>query len=100
MLGEDELVYIVASDSEECLGVTAITETQKQMYRPNSNSSFNSHCGSATGTVSQKMSGTVEDYHVALRLVTTSGVTEVVAMAEVSGTDFLYSSRGNYICKC
>ncbi|XP_072321711.1 kinesin-like protein KIF26B isoform X2 [Eucyclogobius newberryi] len=76
MHNKDVLVHTV---SEVCLGVTAITETQK--HGPSSIISFTSDGGSLTGTVSQEFNGAVQEYHVPFP---TSGVTDVVAMAEVA----------------
>lgn len=91
-LGEDELVYTVASGGEEDLDVTALMETRGLTCRPTSIISFNGDCcsvaalssGSQVGSV---IGGTTEggavDYHVPAGPATTSGV---VAMAEVSVT--------------
>ncbi|XP_028257512.1 kinesin-like protein KIF26B [Parambassis ranga] len=95
LLGEDELVYTMASGGEEDLvRVTALVNTQGLAGRPTSIISFNSECGSATGLVSGSqpistnsgtaLDGAVEDYHMPAGPATTSGVTEVVAMAEVA----------------
>lgn len=92
-LGEDELVYTVASGGEADLNVRALMETRGLTYRPASIISFNSDCGSVGALVSGSepvsVIGTAEDaaaedYHLPAGLATTSGVTEVVAMAEVS----------------
>ncbi|TMS12847.1 Kinesin-like protein KIF26B [Larimichthys crocea] len=93
-LGEDELVYTVASGGVENLDVTALMETQGLTCRPTSIISFNSdHCSvTAFASGSQAISiisgisedGAVGDYHMAAGPATTSGVTEVVAMAEVA----------------
>uniref|UniRef100_A0A3Q1JEL7 Kinesin family member 26B n=1 Tax=Anabas testudineus TaxID=64144 RepID=A0A3Q1JEL7_ANATE len=92
-LGEDELVYAVAPGGEPDLDVTADMETQGLTYRPTSIISFNSDCGSvgvlASGSqpmsvISTAEDGAVEDYRLPAGLVATSGVTEVVAMAEVA----------------
>ncbi|KAJ0056203.1 hypothetical protein NL108_003501, partial [Boleophthalmus pectinirostris] len=66
-------------DSEACLAVTTITDIQK--HGPSSIISFTSDGDSLTGTVSQEVNGAVQEYHVPF---TTSGVTDVVAMAEVA----------------
>ncbi|XP_055086768.1 kinesin-like protein KIF26B [Periophthalmus magnuspinnatus] len=76
MHSKNELVH---TDSEAYLGVTTITDIQK--HGPSSIISFTSEGGSLTGTVSQEVNGAVQEYHVPF---TTSGVTEVVAMAEVA----------------
>ncbi|XP_047435980.1 kinesin-like protein KIF26B isoform X2 [Mugil cephalus] len=89
LLGEDELVYTLASEVEENLDVTALIESQGPACRPTSIISFNSDCGPATAltTGSQHISiitasdRAIEDYHMP---AATSGVTEVVAMAEVA----------------
>lgn len=98
-LGEDELVYTVASGGEEDLDVTALMDTQGLTCRPTSIISFKSDCCSVTAFAlgSQSISGTaedgaVEDYHMPAGPATTSGVTDVVAMAEVSVTDFALHS--------
>ncbi|TKS69917.1 Kinesin-like protein KIF26B [Collichthys lucidus] len=93
-LGEDELVYTVASGGVENLDVTALMETQGLTCRPTSIISFNSdHCSvTAFASGSQAISiisgisedGAVGDYHMAAGPAATSGVTEVVAMAEVA----------------
>ncbi|XP_042273028.1 kinesin-like protein KIF26B [Thunnus maccoyii] len=93
-LGEDELVYTVASGGEEDLDVTALIDTQGLTCRPTSIISFNSSCCSVTALAggSQPIcvirgtaeDGAVEDYHMPAAPATTSGVTEVVAMAEVA----------------
>uniref|UniRef100_A0A3B4YQF2 Kinesin family member 26B n=1 Tax=Seriola lalandi dorsalis TaxID=1841481 RepID=A0A3B4YQF2_SERLL len=93
-LGENELVYTVASACEEDLDVAALMETQGLTCRPTSIISFNSECGSVTALPSgaQHISvitataedGAVEDYNMPAGLATTTGVTEVVAMAEVA----------------
>lgn len=87
MLGQDELVYTVASGGEDL--VTVLTETHSLACRPVSIISFNSDCGSeaALAADSQLISivdaTAVENYHMPPGLVTASGVKEVVAMAEV-----------------
>ncbi len=96
-LGKDELVHTVASGAVENIDVTALMETQGITCRPTSIISFNGDCGSVTAlalgshafsiTSDIAEDGTMEDYHMHPGLVTTSGVTEVVAMAEVSVTD-------------
>ncbi|CAJ1048918.1 kinesin-like protein KIF26B [Xyrichtys novacula] len=92
--GEDELVYTVAPGGEEDLGVTALMESQGLTCGPTSIISFNSNCCSVTDLASGSQAiciisgaaedGVVEDYHMPAGPVTTSGVTEVVAMAEVA----------------
>lgn len=92
-------MYTVASGGVENLDVTALMETQGLTCRPTSIISFNSdHCSvTAFASGSQAISiisgisedGAVGDYHMAAGPATTSGVTEVVAMAEVSVTDLL-----------
>lgn len=96
--GEDELVYTVGS-GEEDLGVTALMETQGLTCGPTSIVSFKSNCCSVLDLASDPQAvciissaaeeAAVEDYHMPTGPVTTSGVTEVVAMAEVSMTDRL-----------
>ncbi|KAM7423883.1 hypothetical protein PAMA_000311 [Pampus argenteus] len=93
-LGEDELVYTVASGGTGDLDVTALMETQSLTCRPTSIISFNSECCSVTALASGSqpicvIRGTTEDgagddYHIPATPATTSGVTEVVAMAEVA----------------
>ncbi|XP_028430273.1 LOW QUALITY PROTEIN: kinesin-like protein KIF26B [Perca flavescens] len=93
-LGEDELVYAVASGGEEDLDVTALMDTQGLTCRPTSIISFKSDCCSITAFALGSQSvcvisgtaedGAVEDYHMAEGSATTSGVTDVVAMAEVA----------------
>lgn len=91
LLGQDELVYTVASGGEDL--VTVLTEARSLAGRPVSIISFNSDCGSeaALASDSQLISivdttaseGAVENYHLPPGLATASGVKEVVAMAEV-----------------
>ncbi|XP_008293361.1 kinesin-like protein KIF26B [Stegastes partitus] len=90
LLGEDELVYSVVAGGEEHLDVAALTEAQDLVCRPTSIISFSSDCGSAVALVSSQpvsiisgaaSDGALEDYPIP---ATTSGVTEVVAMAEVA----------------
>ncbi|KAK2854212.1 hypothetical protein Q5P01_006873 [Channa striata] len=90
-LAEGELVYTAVPGGDEDVDVAALTETQGLTGRPTSIISFNSDCGSvaALASGSQPISGTAEDgasedYHMPAGLKTTSGVTEVVAMAEVA----------------
>ncbi|XP_051815741.1 kinesin-like protein KIF26B isoform X2 [Acanthochromis polyacanthus] len=87
MLGEDELVYTFATEGDEHLDVA---EMQGFACRPTSIISFNSDCGSAIALVSSQpvsvisgaaSDGAVQEYQIP---ATTSGVTEVVAMAEVA----------------
>lgn len=110
-LGEDELVYTVASESEGDLDVAALMEAQGLTYRSTSIISFNSDCGSvgalASGSQLINIIGTAEDgavegYHMPVGLATTAGVTEVVAMAEVSMADLLciYSNSDQYMSVC
>nr|XP_020495267.1 kinesin-like protein KIF26B [Labrus bergylta] len=91
---EDELVYTVASGGEENLSITALMESQGLTCGPMSIVSFNSNCCSVTDLASGSEAvciisgaaedGAVRDYHMPAGPVTTSGVTEVVAMAEVA----------------
>ncbi|XP_033478697.2 kinesin-like protein KIF26B [Epinephelus lanceolatus] len=93
-LREDELVYTVASGCEEDLDVTALMDTQGLTCRPTSIISFKSECCSVTALASGSQSvciisgtaegGAVGDYHIPAGPATTSGVTDVVAMAEVA----------------
>uniref|UniRef100_A0A3B4T893 Kinesin family member 26B n=1 Tax=Seriola dumerili TaxID=41447 RepID=A0A3B4T893_SERDU len=86
-LGEDELVYTVASGCEEDLDVAALMETQGLTCRPTSIISFNSECGSVTALPSgaQHISvitataedGAVEDYNMPAEVSVT------VAMAKL-----------------
>lgn len=79
-------MYTAASGGEEDLNVTALMETQGLTCRP---TTFNSNCCSVTAFASGTTEdGAVEDYHMPMAPATTSGVTEVVAMAEVSMSDF------------
>lgn len=87
----------MASGGVENLDVTAPMEIQGLTCHPMSITSFNSdHCITALPSGSQAVSicgfaedGSVEDYHMPAGPATTSGVTEVVAMAEVSVTHLL-----------
>lgn len=91
-------MYAVASGAVEDRDIAALMETQGLTHRPTSIISFSSECGFVTALASgsQPISiisgtaedGAVEDYHMPPGLAGTSGVTEVVAMAEVSVTDF------------
>lgn len=92
MLGQDQLVYTVASGGEEDLA-TVLVEAHSLACRPVSIISFNSDCGSEAALASDSQlidttasEGTVENYHIPPGLATASGVKEVVAMAEVSAT--------------
>lgn len=104
-------MFTVASGGESDLDVRAFMETQGLTYRPTSIISFNSDCGSVgalvsgsqpTSVISTAEDGAAEDYHLPAGLATTSGVTEVVAMAEVSMTDLLciYSNSDQYVGVC
>ncbi|KAK7913348.1 hypothetical protein WMY93_013559 [Mugilogobius chulae] len=68
-------------NAEACLGLTAITTSESQKNGPSSIVSFTSDGGSLTGTVSQEFDGAMQEYNVPF---TTTGVTEIVAMAEVA----------------
>lgn len=91
VLGDDELVYTVVTGGEEDLDITALIENEGLAGRPVSIISFNSDCGSATAlaTGSQPictaLDGVVED-HMLVGPAASSGVSDVVAMAEVSAT--------------
>lgn len=101
-LGEDELVYTVASAGVENLDITALMETQGLTCHPTSIISFNSdHCcvtALASGTQAVSIisgmaeDGAVEDYHMHPGAATTSGV---VAMAEVCVTGLLGRLKQN-----
>ena len=79
-------MYTVASGGEEDLDVMETDLT----CQPTSIISFKSDCCSVTALASGcQADGAVEDYHMPASPATTSGVTEVVAMAEVSVTDLL-----------
>lgn len=104
-------MYAVAPGGEPDLDVTADMETQGLTYRPTSIISFNSDCGSvgvlASGSqpmsvISTAEDGAVEDYRLPAGLVATSGVTEVVAMAEVSMAVCLciYMNSDQYVGVC
>ncbi|KAM9410103.1 kinesin-like protein KIF26B [Pholidichthys leucotaenia] len=93
VMGENELGYTVVSGGEEDPDVTAAIETCGVTCRPVSIISFNSDCGSATALASDSvpisrnstaMDRAVEGHLIFLGPATTSGVTEVVAMAEVA----------------
>ncbi|KAM4593628.1 kinesin-like protein KIF26B isoform 2-T2 [Odontesthes bonariensis] len=94
LFGEDELVCRVASGGEEDLDITALMEAQSLACRPTSIISFNSDCGSEAALASHSqpisivtdtdLDGAVEDYNMLPGPATTSGVKEVVAMAEVA----------------
>ncbi|XP_076579070.1 kinesin-like protein KIF26B [Chaetodon auriga] len=93
-LGEDELVYTVASGGVENLDATALMETQGLNCRPTSIISFSRDRCSITALASGSPAvsiisgiaddGAVEDYYMPVGPATSSGVTEVVAMAEVA----------------
>lgn len=84
-------MYTVVSGGEEDLDITALIENEGLAGRPVSIISFNSDCGSATALaagsqpISKALDGAVEDHMIA-GPATSSGVTDVVAMAEVSVT--------------
>lgn len=97
-LGEGELICTVAPRGVENLDVTAPAEIQGPSCHPTSIASFSSdHCcvtvlpsGSQAESICDfSEDGAVEDYLMPAGLATTSGVTEVVAMAEVSITHLL-----------
>jgi len=100
LFGEDELVCSVASGGEEDLDITALMEAQSLACRPTSIISFNSDCGSEAALASHSqpisivtdtaLDGAVEDYNMLPGPATTSGVKEVVAMAEVSASVLLF----------
>lgn len=88
-------MYAVAPGGVDTLDVTTSVEIQGLTCHLTSINSFRSdHCGATVlPSASQAASvcglvevGAVEDYHMPAGPVTTSGVTEVVAMAEVSIT--------------
>lgn len=90
-LGEDDLDYATAKEAHVDVG--APVESQGRTYRPMSIISFSSDCGSvgALSTGSQLLNilgaaeeASLEHYHMPTGLATSSGVSEVVAMAEVS----------------
>lgn len=96
-------MYAVAPGGMDTLDVTTSLEIQGLTCRPTSINSFSSdHCGATVlPSASQAASvcglvevGAVEDYHMPAGPVTTSGVTEVVAMAEVSMTH-LFSNHSD-----
>lgn len=88
-----------ASRGEEDLDVTAVTNAQSLACRPTSIISFNSDCGSEAALASDShpisnvtgpdFDGAVADYHMLPCPATTSGVEDVVAMAEVGVTVLL-----------
>lgn len=90
-LGDDELVHTATAMGNEELDLTALVEAQSLSCRPISIISFNSECGSeaALAPESQSISnmsasdGALGNYPVDPGPVTSSGVKEVVAMAEV-----------------
>lgn len=85
-------MYTVASGCEEDLDVAALMGTHGELScRPTCIISFNSECGSVNALASgsqhiSSITGAAEDYNMPAGLATTTGVTEVVAMAEVSAT--------------
>ncbi|XP_061601276.1 kinesin-like protein KIF26B isoform X2 [Cololabis saira] len=89
LLGEDGLVY-----TEEDVDVTALANAPSLACRPTSIISFNSDCGSEAALAldpqhishvsGAEFDGAVVDYHMLPGPATTSGVKEVVAMAEVA----------------
>lgn len=82
-------MYTVVTGGEEDLDITALIENEGLAGRPVSIISFNSDCGSAaalaTGsqTICTALDGVVED-HMLVGPAASSGVSDVVAMAEVS----------------
>ncbi|KAM3626048.1 uncharacterized protein V6R79_021735 [Siganus canaliculatus] len=94
LVGGDELLYTITSDGVENLQVTALEEPHDLTCHPASINSFSSDhfpvtalaSGSQTVCISSSGAGdgAVEDYHMSAGSVMTSGVTEVVALAEVA----------------
>lgn len=90
-LGEDELAHAVGPGGVKNLDVTAPIEIQGPMCQAKSIISFKGdhRCdtvlpsGSQAITISSFAEGNLEDHHMP---TTTTGVTEVVALAEVSVT--------------
>lgn len=90
-LGEDELAHTVHPGGEKSLDVTALIEIQGPICQPKSIISFkgDQRCitvhpsGSQAVSISSFAEGPTEARHLP---TTTTGVTEVVAMAEVSVT--------------
>lgn len=90
-------MYTLVSGGEEDLDIIALMETRGLTSHPPNIISFNGNCCSALASGSQVVSvvsgaaedGAVKDCHMPSGHATTSGVTEVVAMAEVSVTDLL-----------
>ncbi|XP_029701768.1 kinesin-like protein KIF26B isoform X3 [Takifugu rubripes] len=88
-LGEDELAHTVGPGGVKNLDVTALMEIQGAICQSKSIISFKGdhRCdtvlppGSQAITISSFAEGTLEDHHMP---TTTTGVTEVVAMAEVA----------------
>nr|XP_061796210.1 kinesin-like protein KIF26B [Nerophis lumbriciformis] len=80
LMCEDLLIYMGASGEEEALDDTAFMMTQRLTCRPPSIISFNSDCCSVETHASGLRTSPVEDHVIA----TSSGVKEVVAMAEVA----------------
>lgn len=91
IVGEDELAHTVGPGGVKNLDVTAPMDIQGLICQPKSIISFKGdhRCdtvlpsGSQAITISSFAEGTPEDHHLP---TTTTGVTEVVAMAEVSVT--------------
>ncbi|XP_029354494.1 kinesin-like protein KIF26B [Echeneis naucrates] len=89
-LGDNELVYTMASGCGE--EAAEIMQTQGLICRPTSIISFNSECGGIAALASDAqnisvVTGTAEDGAAPVpvpALAVTTGVTEVVAMAEVA----------------
>lgn len=89
--GEDELAHAIGPGGVKNLDVTAPMAIQGPICQPKSIISFKGdhRCdtvlpsGSPATTISSFAEGTLEDHHMP---TTTIGVTEVVAMAEVSVT--------------
>ena len=102
-------MYTVASGAVEDYDVTALMQTPGLTCRPTSIISFSSECGSATAlplgsepisiTNGTAEDGAVEDYHMPAGLAGTTGVTEVVAMAEVSLV-CIYNNLDYLDCGC
>lgn len=98
----------VSSGGEGELDVRALMETQGLTYRPTSIVSFSSDCGSVGALASSPRptstakDGAAEDYHAPAGLAAASGVTEVVAMAEVSmaGLLCIYSNSDLHVGVC
>uniref|UniRef100_A0A3B3UL43 Kinesin family member 26B n=1 Tax=Poecilia latipinna TaxID=48699 RepID=A0A3B3UL43_9TELE len=98
--GEDDVVYTTACRDEEDIVATGLVEDRSLVCRPVSIISFNSDCGSEAAFALEPqpigisgdaaLDGAMESYHLSSGIAANTGVKDVVAMAEVGGTVWLF----------